>query len=554
MADGCNFQRQLARQVASYNYGDLNPVAKSELGTKYNESTTWMTAAKKAVQQAAQGPSAYAGGAGGAIRALVLYAWEEKVTMDSAPKIFVHIKAAIPELDMLPLPSALPTDNDPNDKCADWNIINMYSTFVAESPDLPLPKPADIIKVDFGNRTSFTDPIYLGLVSRTLLFCEDELANKNKLPTKDCLEALKRDMEKISETQTFHDGVPFSDTPEQKEAAPLDHNKAPVIGVYIPPYYKRYKKKNRETGFWTPDWIEIAANAGINYVGFKLNGIAAARNGTVISDAYTKELTGRTVKEEIDHILRVAKAINPEFEVHGWGYSGAQRFGTGKKTVTRTGATIQRPRNQTEAKRLAVREAQAVGKRMKALGLTDYHWNAEASAFQGYPGHAGFSGNPSGRRTGAASRAMNDITAITFANELRKHVPQVRIWFNGMVECVSQSVLMEYFDVIEPMSWPCSASAFRRKLDGKHLSAPEGRPLLPVTMDVSWTIPDGHRGTYTGNRAAAWEALKEKIMEHKARIYGVNIFNMTSQLHQSLNDWPSIPNMVKQLRDGYNKV
>jgi|2_EtaG_2_1085320.scaffolds.fasta_scaffold13600_2 hypothetical protein len=548
MADDCSFQILLARQIASYAYGDLNPMVKSEFGMKYNELTTYQTVQLKRAYHSTE--SSVAGSGQGGMKALVLYAWKEKVYLSSGPQMRVHVKAVIPEQNDVPLPSALATDNDPHDKCADWSIINLYPTFIAENEDLPLPKPADIIKVDFGNRSQHRDPVYLSLISSTVLINEDNLINRNKVG-KDCKDALNKDMDKVDDHKTAPETSIGPAPPAPKEKPPPDPNKKPFIGVYIPPYYKKYAKKNRETGFWTPDWIEKVANAGVNYVSFKLNGTTAAKNGTMITDTYTKDLTGRTVKEEIAHVLKVGQAINPEFEVHAWGQSGIQRHGSGKVEH----GNIQRPRNEKEAQEMAIREAQAVGQRMNTLGLSEYHFGPLTSGVQGYPGHVGFSVNPlPGRRTGENSMAINDYAVSTFSNELRKQVPGVRIWYNGFIECISQSVLMQYFDIVEPQSWPCNASAVRKKLDGKHVGAPDGRPMLPVAMEVSWTIPDGHRGTYTGSRSSTWSALKEKITEHKSRIYGVHIFNMTSQLHQSLDGWPSIPDMVKQLREVYNKT
>jgi len=550
----CNIQRQLAAQVASHQYGDLNPMEKSEFGKKVNELSTVMTALKNL--QKAPPPSTAPGQ--GSMKAVVLYAWKEELHGGSVPRQIVCVKAIIVEQNDLAYPAALPLDNNPKDPCADWGSINLHTTFFGVKPGLPLPKPTDIIKVDFGNRGQRREPHYIELVSSSLLKCQADL----KKSPGNCQEALKRNMEKVSERKTPKDGVPASRlgfSPEPKAAPPLDPNKAPAIGVYLPPFLHKYKKDRnpKKIGYWTADWVERVANAGINYVCFKLHGARAAKDGTMYDNDYTKKVTGRTVKEQVSHILKVARTINPEFEVHAWGFSGVQRWGTGEKKTTGTGAIIARPRNEQEAQQMAIREAQAVGKKMNFLGLKDYHWNAEHSALQGYPGHSGFSGNPlPGKRTGSSFMLMNDLVAATFANELRKQVPGARIWFNGFIECISQRVLMEYFDVVEPQSWPVGVDSFRKKFDGKHLGAPDGRQLLPAQMQVSWTIPDGgYGGTYDNvNRAEAWTALKDKIIEYKTRIYGVNIFAMSSLLHQGYDGWPSIPEQVQQLKEGFNRT
>jgi len=64
----------------------------------------------------------------------------------------ISVKARIPELhSMLPMPES-PEDH---------SIIDMYPTFLAESQDLKAPSPGDLIWVDYGNKTNFTDPIYI---------------------------------------------------------------------------------------------------------------------------------------------------------------------------------------------------------------------------------------------------------------------------------------------------------------------------------------------------------------------------------------------------------
>lgn len=74
---------------------------------------------------------------------------------DKKPKL-VQIKARIPELhSMLPVPETL------GDESEEQNIIEMYPTFIAQAEDVPAPSVGALVWLDFGNKTNFTDPIYI---------------------------------------------------------------------------------------------------------------------------------------------------------------------------------------------------------------------------------------------------------------------------------------------------------------------------------------------------------------------------------------------------------
>lgn len=78
--------------------------------------------------------------------------WLETFFTEGSLPPVLSVKARIPELHaMLPTPTDL----------EDHSIIDMYPTFVAQSQDLPSPTPGNLIWVDFGNKTNFTDPIYV---------------------------------------------------------------------------------------------------------------------------------------------------------------------------------------------------------------------------------------------------------------------------------------------------------------------------------------------------------------------------------------------------------
>jgi len=101
----------------------------------------------------------------------VLYAWKEKVELHGGEIVDkLHVKARIPELDIVPLPRSLPIDNNPGDKDADWSAINLHTTFISQQTWAPLkvPKPGDIVGVDFGNREQLYDPAYYKIISRNI--------------------------------------------------------------------------------------------------------------------------------------------------------------------------------------------------------------------------------------------------------------------------------------------------------------------------------------------------------------------------------------------------
>tara|TARA_Y100000034_G_scaffold93791_1_gene113563 strand:- start:2461 stop:4155 length:1695 start_codon:yes stop_codon:yes gene_type:complete len=556
--------RHLARQVAALDYGDLSPVESSEFDGKFTEDSSFLKTAKDTIVKSKQ--ANIFDSLGSRIPAAVLYAWKENSTFMDAPKPTVYVIARIPEIDMCDPPSSLPVDNDPNDPEADWHAIDMHTTFVGRDEGLLVPKPTDIVYVDFGNRKQFRDPVYLGLASSTLLAHNPShlVATDAALPLRRSIKHINKKMKKATDRRLFFPAPSDVDKifPEPKLAPPLDLNKAPVIGCYVAAdwiWKGKYQKGAVKAGrplpfFWAEDWIKKVVDSGINYLSFKLHGRTAARDGSVISDDYTKKLSGRSVREEIKHILKVARAKKLDFEIHGWGDSGAQAFGTGKKVYNLT----QKPQNKQEAIAMAVTEARAVAKKLKFLGLTNYHWSAEHDAFQDWPGWIGSEENPRpGRRSTDAARAMNDITAKVFSNELRKQVPGVRIWFNGFIECISPVVLLDYFDVIEPKIEVASPDNITKKFDGKHYGAPDGVLLLPNYMPISWTIPAGDWTSAPpepGHEHNTWKTIKKKLLEYKSQIYGMNIFILTSQLHQSYNNYPSFKEQVRQLREGYNNT
>ena len=80
----------------------------------------------------------------------------------AAPKI-VKIKARIPEIHAaLPVPDQVGDAEGPHQP-----IIDLYPTFIAQDTQVEAPKAGDIVNVDFGNKNTYSDPIYLGPLVKT---------------------------------------------------------------------------------------------------------------------------------------------------------------------------------------------------------------------------------------------------------------------------------------------------------------------------------------------------------------------------------------------------
>jgi hypothetical protein len=74
------------------------------------------------------------------------------------PPPMVRVKARIPEIHAaLPVPTQLGSANGDHQQ-----VIDLYPTFVAQDTSIEEPKPGDIVNVDFGNKNTYSDPIFLG--------------------------------------------------------------------------------------------------------------------------------------------------------------------------------------------------------------------------------------------------------------------------------------------------------------------------------------------------------------------------------------------------------
>jgi len=166
--------------LKDFAFGDLNAVAGPASGKKYRPGETSALGALQNLNteqyetnsMADVGPyraiclRVESAAAGGQRTGATKLSWLDRIysVQDAeVPEIYLEIKAMIPEIhgSILPLPKSLGTDGaEP-----DHQSINRYPTFVAKSRDIALhgiPKPGDIVYVDFGNRKTLKDPVYLG--------------------------------------------------------------------------------------------------------------------------------------------------------------------------------------------------------------------------------------------------------------------------------------------------------------------------------------------------------------------------------------------------------
>ena len=169
-------------------YGDLNPLERNpaqrykpgstsavgalrEVSTKQYESNTLLgTGPYKAIclriESAAYGAETHGG-------ALSQVSWLDRIY---SPQDLPVPDMFIPEIhgSMYPTPTSLGQNGEPD------NIaINKFPTFTAKSRDVVLhgiPKPGDIVWVDFGNRKTLKDPIYLGPLNSQLMETITEIA------------------------------------------------------------------------------------------------------------------------------------------------------------------------------------------------------------------------------------------------------------------------------------------------------------------------------------------------------------------------------------------
>lgn len=167
--------------LKDYAYGDLNPLVRKGGKVYRDNGTSGLDTLKQIAGDSFKGETVLGTGPYKAICLRVESAifggtapgkgasknnWLDRIYSPIGtppPEEFIEIKAMIPEIhgSMFPLPKSLGLDGNPADNAA----ISRYPTFIAKSRDIILhgvPKAGDIVWVDFGNRITLQDPIYLG--------------------------------------------------------------------------------------------------------------------------------------------------------------------------------------------------------------------------------------------------------------------------------------------------------------------------------------------------------------------------------------------------------
>jgi hypothetical protein len=83
--------------------------------------------------------------------------WIDRFLNKNDAENLIKVKVRIPELH-----AALPIPNGVNDK----TIINMYPTFIGKRDGKDIPKFGALVYVDFGNRETMEEPLYIGLIEQ----------------------------------------------------------------------------------------------------------------------------------------------------------------------------------------------------------------------------------------------------------------------------------------------------------------------------------------------------------------------------------------------------
>lgn len=206
----------MADETINYPFGDLNPAFADKISKKY-PSTTGIKASALIQETIGNNFKTDALKAVGRMKAVVLRVenstaepgewWSSDLTLDSAGDDFVRIKARIPELHPFPIPESN----------TDHKIINLYPTFKAQSKNIAKPNPGDLVWVDFGNRETQEDPIYVGPIKegRTSVGAfgskgTSATANQRKSGT---LKSRAASGDKIGRTRSVGSSVPIKKIP-----------------------------------------------------------------------------------------------------------------------------------------------------------------------------------------------------------------------------------------------------------------------------------------------------------------------------------------------------
>lgn len=542
-----DLQERLARQVADYGYGALNSVAPTEFKDKVGHDTSFVTAARKAVVKSLQ-PDALVNLS--QIKAIVLFAWRQKAVLHgNEKKELVHVKARIPEIDIVPPPRALPIDNDRDDVKADWPSISAHDTFVAQDASLELPQPGAIISVKYGNYRQRRDPVYEALIAQPQTPGDIASSPGKAFEKADC--------------ETGYSKQDLSDLHQKMEPKPAPATEPPtgdlpIVGFMVDQetykgYYEVATTGPGGTGASEPtsavfqkpknyDWVKKLVENGVNYLSYRIHGPAASAESLGLTSTqrgdtnpyymkYTKDLTGLETTAEMLKVLEEGKKTNPEFEVHAWGDSGIGAYSNDSDAQAhRFNSYYKSPVSLEDAQFNAIKEANTVAKVFKNFEgkIANYHWHYNHLGIR----HGQRRNTLMPRDEGAPELfpqaqisdellQWNGEVTKSFISAFREKAPEVKIWFAGYFETLPSDVL-NLFDYFQPSSLvPEIEKHFEVEYSEnilKHTGLNGGKEVHWIVAGIPW------QGSKTAD---------EQILKYAPNIKGVSFYTLSSLMWQS---------------------
>lgn len=205
------------------------------------------------------------------------------VNSDDQKPNFVQIKVRIPEIhSMLSIPKSLGPESD------EPSVIDMYPTFIAQSQDVPIPAIGSLVWVDFGNKTNFSDPIYLKPVNTTESIPSANGVNGAKNSLNNCAGTFNTDSPK-------GDPLPAINKPLSHAGLPLSPRRASVFkeNVFLSGKqvynitFNLWKKAVENNGIYGKSFI-----GNINFNGTKDIEHESAKRDTIIFSPYSTDFSG----------------------------------------------------------------------------------------------------------------------------------------------------------------------------------------------------------------------------------------------------------------------
>ena len=164
----------LPQFILNFGYGQLNDVSRTNVGPTYNPDTTSGVDSLKNSLETIYSYDTMSGL--GALKGICIgitqfynadsgEGWVSRMFSNSQenPKPLLAIKVRIPFLDSM-LPD--PFKPQPGQPILDWDVVQLYNTFVAADEEISgdVPNIGDIVRVDYDDRTTRRGGVYLGKV------------------------------------------------------------------------------------------------------------------------------------------------------------------------------------------------------------------------------------------------------------------------------------------------------------------------------------------------------------------------------------------------------